>query len=285
MPSGSFLQSGGTSAGEIRQLHPGEFRVGWERSRRWREEQKLLIDSSRYIKPVATPSLVQTELPAPGIILPSYEVQRKASDWFTGIALIAFITVAFVRMSFGKYLRSLFLSTLNYPASLRLFREQNISLKQGALLMEFFFHLVVGLFGFQVMEFYGITFPVSDFLKFLICFGAILVFFLLKSSLYSLLGFVNESHEETSEYLFHMRNYNKVLAIFLFPVVCLVAWTPFVEVWYFLLAGLVMTFIFYLFTLNRGIKILMKKQFSVFYLFLYLCTLEFLPILLFLKVI
>jgi len=58
-----------------------------------------------------------------------------------------------------------------------------------------------------------------------------------------------------------------------------------VEVWYFLLAGLVMTFIFYLFTLNRGIKILMKKQFSVFYLFLYLCTLEFLPILLFLKVI
>jgi len=135
------------------------------------------------------------------------------------------------------------------------------------------------------MEFYGITFPVSDFLKFLICFGAILVFFLLKSSLYSLLGFVNESHEETSEYLFHMRNYNKVLAIFLFPVVCLVAWTPFVEVWYFLLAGLVMTFIFYLFTLNRGIKILMKKQFSVFYLFLYLCTLEFLPILLFLKVI
>jgi len=68
-------------------------------------------------------------------------------------------------------------------------------------------------------------------------------------------------------------------------VVCLVAWTPFVEVWYFLLAGLVMTFIFYLFTLNRGIKILMKKQFSVFYLFLYLCTLEFLPILLFLKVI
>ena len=279
MPSGSFLQSGGTSAGEIRQLHPGEFRVGWERSRRWREEQKLLIDSSRYIKPVATPSLVQTELPAPGIILPSYEVQRKASDWFTGIALIAFITVAFVRMSFGKYLRSLFLSTLNYPASLRLFREQNISLKQGALLMEFFFHLVVGLFGFQVMEFYGITFPVSDFLKFLICFGAILVFFLLKSSLYSLLGFVNESHEETSEYLFHEATIKSSL---FFCFVYVFAWTP--EVWYFL-AGLVMTFIFYLFTLNRGIKILMKKQFSVFYLFLYLCTLEFLPILLFLKVI
>ncbi len=287
MPSGSvyFSYNGGTSAGETHQIHPGEFRADRDRIQLWREEQKLLIDSGRYIRPITTITLQQTEFPEAGIVLPSREVKREATDWFTGVVMLAFILVAVVRTSFGKYLRTLFHSTLHYPSSLRLFSEQNISHIQGALLMELLFYLVIGLFGFQIMKFYGMNYPESDFLKFLICFGTILVFFLLKSFVYSLLGFINETTEETSEYLFNMKNNNKVLAIVLLPVVCFMAWTPFIDVRYFMFTGVILTAILYLFTLGRGFRILMKKQFSVFYLFLYLCTLEFLFLLLFIKVI
>lgn len=288
MPSGSIYvtHSGKSAAGETQQqqqLHPLAGKV--DRTRLWREEQKLLIDSSRYIRPVTTITLQHTELRDPGIVLPSREVQREPTDWFTGVVVLALVVVAVVKMSFGKYLRSLFQSTLSYPASLRLFHEQNISLKQGALLMELFFYLVFALFGYQIMNSYGMSFPASNFLKFLICFGAVLVFFGVKSFIYSLLGFINETPEETSEYLFNLKNNNKVLAIFLLPVVCFIAWTPFVDERYFMIAGIVATAVLYLFSLQRGAKILMKKQFSLFYLFLYLCTLEFLPLLLFFKVI
>jgi hypothetical protein len=44
--------------------------------------------------------------------------------------------------------------------------------------------------------------------------------------------------------------------------------------------GLGIVVIFYLLSLNRGAKIFLKKHFSILYLILYLCTLEFLPLLL-----
>ncbi|HAH22872.1 MAG TPA: hypothetical protein DCL77_03780 [Prolixibacteraceae bacterium] len=47
-----------------------------------------------------------------------------------------------------------------------------------------------------------------------------------------------------------------------------------------LYTGLVVISIFYLVSLARGIKIFLRKHFSISYLILYLCTLEFLPLLL-----
>lgn len=260
-------------------------RLARERAQRWKEEQTLLIDSSRYIQPIQI-----TEVPRPftdtnSLVLPARPFHQNSSDWLTGVVLVILLLGAAVRKAFGKYLSALFLSTVNYPAASRLFREQNISLRQGALLLDLFFLLTIGLFGYQLVKYSGAQLPISGFLLYLACFGVIFLFFRIKEFLYRLLGFISETLPETSEYLFMMHSYNKVTGIFLLPVVLLTAWAPVSNPSGFLLAGLIIIALFYLKTLQRGIKILLKKQFSLFYLFLYLCTLEFLPLLLFLKVI
>jgi hypothetical protein len=120
---------------------------------------------------------------------------------------------------------------------------------------------------------------------YLFCFGAVLAYFLLKKLAYFLLGSVFEGTNETSEYLFNMDNYNRVTGIFLFPIITLVTFYPREDPTLPMFLGGGIVLIFYILLLQRGIAILLKKQFSIFYLFLYLCSLEFLPLLLIYKIV
>jgi hypothetical protein len=143
----------------------------------------------------------------------------------------------------------------------------------------------MALFGFQVSQSLGISLPLPDLLIFLICFTVLFLFFQAKNLLLKLLGIFSESLTDTREYMFNVQNHYKVLSILLWPLVALIAWLPFQSQHVFMATGLVLTALFYLFYLIRGTRILIKKQYSIFYLFLYLCTLEFLPLLLLFKVV
>jgi len=249
------------------------------------EEQTLLVDSAYYIHPRTEYYLVQENNLAHNLILPTWKINHTSTDWFTILIFLSLFIFASVKYSFGKYLTSLFQSIINYPAASRLFREQNISLKQGSSRLEILFLLVFSLFGYQLTRYFEMSFPFGKFLQFLICFLVLGIFFRLKITAYSMIGFISETQTETDEFLFNMRNHFKILGVLLLPIVGFIAWGPFPLPFYSILAGLVFTSVIYLLTLWRGVKILLKKQFSIFYLFLYLCTLEILPLLVFFKLV
>jgi hypothetical protein len=69
----------------------------------------------------------------------------------------------------------------------------------------------------------------------------------------------------------------------LFPVVALINYYPSKNPVFIVYIGIFIVAVSYAFLLQRGIYILLKKQFSIFYLFLYLCTLEFVPLFLIYK--
>jgi hypothetical protein len=249
------------------------------------ENPNLLNDSTLALRPTPDHFLEQIAVPPGGLVLPVQSIHHSSSDWFTFMLLLSLVFFAFVRNSSRKYFSMLFQSITSFGASSRLFREQNTSLIQGAAVMELFYLLMLGLFGFQLVKFYGIGFQIADFHIFLICFGAVLAYFTVKLGLYRLLGHVGETQAEISEYLFNMRNHNKVLGILLMPLVGFTAWSRVAKPEYFLITGLVLIALIYLFYLFRGVQILLKKHYSIFYLFLYLCTLEFLPLFFLYKVI
>ncbi len=257
----------------------------YSRQKRWQDEQSLLIDSNRYMKPTFELLMHQSELNVREIVLPSKAVTPYYSDWLTVSLFLSMILFSLIHHFNGKYLNTLFKSIISYPAAARLYREQNISQKTGSLVMEFFYLFVFSLFAYQVVKFQSTALPYSGFYLFLFCTGAVFLYFLLKNSLYSLVGFISETQPQTHEYLFNLRNYNKVLAVLLLPMICLIAWAPVYSPAAFMVTGLGLALLMYAMTLQRGILILLKNQFSVFYLFLYLCTLEILPLLLFIKVI
>ncbi|MBN2636191.1 MAG: DUF4271 domain-containing protein [Prolixibacteraceae bacterium] len=207
------------------------------------------------------------------------------SDWLTIFFLVAFFLLVTVRVGFQNYISSLFQSVVNYSTSFRMFREKNFSFLQGAFRLDLVFYILFSVFIYQIMQFYNYVTPTSGFILFAKTTGLIITYFLVKKIIYWLVGVVFKSTFETSEFLFNLDNFNRVTGIVLFPVVTLIAYFPFGKPQFIMYFGIFATAVLYLRLLQRGAIILLKKQFSIFYLFLYLCTLEFLPLLLIYKIV
>jgi len=238
------------------------------------------------MEPITGANLVASEVvPESGVGLPVRDRNTYNADWLTMILIVALVLFASVRFSFSKYLNHLFQSVVNYATSFRMFEEKSYSIANGAVRLEIFFYLTFSVFLFQVANHFNIEFLFKNWVLYLLIFGGVLVYFILKKLVYWAIGTVVEGMEETGEYLFNHDNFNRVAGLVLFPIVILVAFGPFESAHYLIITGFVVWAAFYFLLLGRGISILLKKQFSIFYLFLYLCSLEFLPLLLIYKVV
>ena len=125
-------------------------------------------------------------------------------------------------------------------------------------------------------------FGYSEFVLYAMIFIAANGYFSVKQSLYRLTSSIVQIKEEVREMVFNMMLYNSVLGIVLLLVVTVHAiaheWSGIVQ-W----VGLAIIALFYIFSLIRTIYFSVRKEVSIFYLILYLCTLEILPILLVIK--
>jgi hypothetical protein len=220
-----------------------------------------------------------------GLVLPSQQVAQAQQDWFTIVVFIAIALFASVRHAFGNYLANLFQSLLNYSTASRMYRERNVSLSQGEIRLEIFSYFVFGLFFYQVAYHFNLDLPFTGFLKYLFSLALVTSFLLIKKFIYLITGFIIENSQETGEFIYNINNHIRVMGILALPIVALIAWAPISTPYPLFITGLTIMLFLYLILLWRGMIIFLKKQFSIFYLFLYLCTLEILPLLLALKLI
>jgi hypothetical protein len=252
----------------------------------WRQrENNLLIGNSRYIEPrheiLFTSSLSQNSL---DLRLPERPRNEINYDWLTLLLLISLALFASVRNSWDKYLGNLFQSVFNYSTSYRMYQEKNSSVLQGAFQLDIFFYLVASVFAFQVMNFYRIESPYHNFLMYLASLGMVFGYFSLKKTIYQILGRMIEKNTETGEYLFNTDNFKRVAGLILFPMVAVIAFYPYGNLKVPVITGILIVFFLYFLLVLRGFIILLRKQFSIFYLFLYFCTLEILPLVLLYKI-
>ena len=256
------------------------------RNWKWQQDKKMFITDSRYIPLKNDFDLGFKEVTEhKGLELPIHNLNRYNTDWLTIILLLALVLLATVRFGFVKYISSLFQSIVNYSTSNRLFREKNNSILHGAFRLDLMYYIVFSLFVLQVLSFLSIKTPNFGFIIYSKTLGLVILYFVLKKFVYKFVGTVFNGDPETSEFIFNIDNFNRVTGIILFPIVVLLAFYPYEYVVFIVVTGGIAVGGLYLFLLQRGISILLKKQFSIFYLFLYLCTLEFLPLLLIFKVV
>ena len=256
------------------------------RYRQRQRENQLLVNGKRYMDPKTEVNLnTTTILPEKGIELPVRERNFYNTDWLAVVFVLALVLFASVRFSFSKYLNQLFQSVVNNATSTRMFEEKSYSVSNGAVRLEIFFYLTLSVFLFQLAGHFHLEFSFQNLILYLFTLGGVLIYFVLKKVAYRVIGVIVEGREETGEYLFNHDNFNRVTGLVLFPIVTLVAFGPFENPDLLILAGVITFIVFYILLLGRGISILFKKQFSIFYLFLYLCSLEFLPLLLIYKIV
>ena len=277
-----------STAGKIQSVtkSPQQKTAPESRTRLWKSEQKMLIGDSRYIQPKNEVRLTTTTKAADvRLALPNRAIRAENTDWLTILLILTLVLFATVRNSYSKYLTNLLQSLVNYSTSFRMFEERNYSVLSGAFRLEVYFYLTFSIFLFQVIKYFDVGLPYKNFGLYLFCLGLVLLYFILKKLVYKMVGFVTEGISETSEYLFNMDNINRVSGMVLFPFVLLIAFFPFNSILIPLFLGILSIAALYILLLQRGFIILLKKQFSIFYLFLYFCTLEFLPLVLLYKIV
>lgn len=224
------------------------------------------------------PRLVTEYIGLPTRKLPEITLVKRQADWVVVVVLLVFALFASVRLFFGKYLQQLFHASVNYTTASRLFRERSISLTHAGSRLDVIFYLVFSLFLYQIVG-AQIELPFNiPALKYAILLVGTVVYFGLKQLIYASQGRLTQSNNETQELLYNMNLYNRILGLGLIPVVLVMGFSRIKSPDVMIGIGAGLAAISYILLLFRGLKILVRKDFPIFYLILYLCTLEILPL-------
>lgn len=247
-------------------------------------EENLMVGGSKFIETRNEVNLVAMVSTDQGLHLPQRPINFYSYDWITLMLLVAVALFASVRTTWNKYMTNLFQSTVNYSTALRMYQEKNSSHFYGAFQLDVLFYLVFAIFAFQVLNHLRIDLPYQNFFLYLFCLTFIVFFFMVKNTIYRFMGALIRKKSETGEYLFNANNFKRVAGLILLPLVAVIAFYPYGKENIPVTAGMIIVLFLYLLLVFRGFLILIRKQFSIFYLFLYFCTLEFLPLVLLYKI-
>jgi len=241
---------------------------------------RTLSDSAflKSLRPV-----VQTTVKPYGIV--GKERIVVGQDWVLGVILALWMVFASVRVEFPEYLGQIFSSLVNFNAGARLFRQRGYKTMYGAVRLDLIFYLILPLSVFQIAQFFKVD--LSGYPSIVLFIGLLLIingYFFIKILIHRLVGSIAMLKDQAEELVFNIRLYYRVLGFVLLPVVTIHAILPetnFITIW--VMAVLIV--LMYIGSVMRSIYLGYQKDISIFYLILYLCTLEILPLLLIFKLI
>ena len=254
------------------------------------DEDSTKIDSSLTINDtlVTTDSLYQVvvkqEPKFGGESMSRFQNIGFGNDWFVGVILFSLFLFTSVRFLFGKYLSKLVESIFSSHTANNLFLDKNINMIKGSVIINILFVVNISLFAINILN-YNSTSSIRayGFEEFALILLGVFLLYIGKVIAIRALGYVFKAANESKEYVFTTFLYNKNLGLFLFPVIIA---SPFVQpfaVEWLMYIGVFMILFFYILRLTRGLKILFRKHVSIFYMILYLCALEILPLLMIYK--
>lgn len=204
-------------------------------------------------------------------------------DWIIIIIFLTALTAGFIRNTSRNLLTGLssffLLRGIGDPSS----RDTGILLRWHTLLLNFVTLVTIALFIFCVSEYYGFMQGISPLLSWVLIFIALLVAVVIRQLIISIISFVSEQREIFNEYMVTIYQSDNYLALILFFIIVLLAYSLKSSPGALLMAGIISFAILYVIRTTRLFLIFIKRGVSTFYLILYLCALEILPVLVFWK--
>jgi hypothetical protein len=211
---------------------------------------------------------------------------RKTPDqWMVFTFLTIVLLYVIIKNVYNKTLGVIFQAYWNDRAINQFTRDDNFFKLRNTLLYFLLFAIVYGILIKYVLNNFGMALNPNDFEEFLVITGAAMGFYLVKFILMKFAGYLFSIQKLMSGYLSIISISNFIYAIFIIPFLILYYYIPSD------FKSLVYYFILILFCFNTVYKylrtstfILNNFQFPKFYLFLYLCSLEIMPLLIIYKV-
>jgi hypothetical protein len=207
------------------------------------------------------------------------------SDWLSGVLLLLLILITWTYVSNRKRMEQIFRAAFSYRFVNQLLREGDLSKEMINTALSICYLLSTSLLivltssrwgGYEISGFAGV-------LHFLQVLTAISLLFIGRISLHRFTGFVFKTQSYALEYNVNTFLINHITTICILPFLMIAFYTESV---FFLSASLLIFCVLLVYSIFRGSIIgTTITKFPVFYLFLYLCTLEILPLLVIVKVV
>ncbi|MCF8224945.1 MAG: DUF4271 domain-containing protein [Bacteroidales bacterium] len=215
----------------------------------------------------------------PGFVL---EMPENELYFFFLLLLIAGYAVA--RLSLGQLLRTTYSATIRYNVASKLFDDNSLLQRQIDQVLYVFYFLSAGFFLMQVEIRTGwIPYQLEGIKLYALNVGFLTISFLLRIAILSIIGHIFEKSDIFHAYIYHTYFYNKLAGILLLPLNFLLIFTVEILNDIVLYTSLALLVTIFIMKILRGIVFSFKHGILNFYLFLYLCALELVPILLVLK--
>jgi hypothetical protein len=211
-------------------------------------------------------------------------IDHQATNWITIVFLACLFIFAWIQTSYSKRLTQIFRAVAQPHHVNQLERDGNLFKERIALGLGLNYYLISSIFIFQIISDWGsIPTGFNSLVIAGIIFSGLFAYQFLKSSIIHASGIIFNTGESARQYQLILLIFNYIIGIILFPIVVIAFyWNNSA----FLIAGIILISLLIIYRLSRSFLTGQdNKSYNLFYLFLYLCTLEILPLLLIYKAI
>lgn len=204
--------------------------------------------------------------------------------WPTVLLFFVFSIYVYLNITNPKKLLQVFLSVYSNQASKQLYREDYRLAKSTSVLLSIGFILMISFLVFIINSYFGFIlkglYPLKQFLFFT---AVITLMYIIKLSTNYFISFSTQTRELNNEYTFNIFISCQTLGVILLPLLICIQFSRYPTEW-FLYPAMIICGIFFCLRFVRGFIIsAIEQNVGIVYIFLYLCTLEILPLLVLIK--
>jgi hypothetical protein len=242
------------------------------------------------IKPTANPYtnllnsnfLLNSKGNPESIVIVFKKQQNKQPFFYLILAL--FLTLGITRTFFSRYFNTLFRVFFNTSLRQNQLTDQLEQAKLPSLIFNIFFIITTGFYCYFLLHFFYANHEKLDWYFLFVCISAIAICYLVKYLSLKFTGWVTNYQSEADTYIFIIFLLNKVIGIFLLPIITFMAFSTYQITSYAIIISFVFIAILFIIRLFRSYSLLQSRlKISKFHFFLYIIGLEILPILLIYK--
>lgn len=208
-----------------------------------------------------------------GMLLPS---TPSTESWVFIVFIVLFLllVVGIIR-SAGEFIQNIKIF-FSKKEPVNLIQTETVNFAQFQIIISIF---TISVQALVVYEVFFASVSKFDFKTFALLSGITTGYYLLKYILFDMAGYTFFNEKITKTYKKMYFSLMNVLAVVLFPVLILYTYQP--QNWQqpLLIITVCLVCIFYIFLIMKLFQIFYSKPLDLFYIFLYLCTLEIIPIL------
>lgn len=212
--------------------------------------------------------------------------KNATQDWTIWPSILILLLLAYIKISYSKSITSLFRGGIFHFIAGRLTKENSLLWSRLFILLDTLFFITIPL-GISLAMGHLELIPenFSSFKVFILSLAVLLAFRVFRFISIKAIGVISNKQKELNDLYFNTLLYTRIISILLAPIVVLLVYInrSLTTTLLIVSAGLVVIAVVY--RTLRTLQVFINKGFSLFYLILYLCALEIIPILLLAKTI